>query len=206
MESNSFKVGNLTVHIDRDEYPESPREWENLGTVVCWHRNYTLGDKHKFSSNEDFEEWLDEQGQHNVPLVIPLYLYDHSGITMSTGPFSCPWDSGQVGWIYITRDKILSEFPIDNGSPCLSEKGITYKRPPIKRKRITKSLLARVRKCLEGEIETYDQFLTGDVYAYRIEDEDGETVDSCGGMYGHDYTVKEATIQAQYTLKYREED
>ena len=33
-------------------------------------------------------------------VILPLYLYDHSGITMNTCGFSCPWDSGQVGWIY----------------------------------------------------------------------------------------------------------
>ena len=37
----------------------------------------------------------------------PLYLYDHSGITMNTKPFSCIWDSGQVGFIY-------AEVGIDN--------------------------------------------------------------------------------------------
>ena len=29
-------------------------------------------------------------------VILPLYLYDHSGITMNTCGFSCPWDSGQV--------------------------------------------------------------------------------------------------------------
>ena len=36
-------------------------------------------------------------------IILDLYLYDHSGITMSTKAFSCPWDSGRVGWIYAKR-------------------------------------------------------------------------------------------------------
>ena len=43
-------------------------------------------------------------------LMLPLYLYDHSGITMNTTGFSCPWDSGQVGWIYASKEDALREF------------------------------------------------------------------------------------------------
>lgn len=40
--------------------------------------------------------------------VLPLYLYDHSGISMSTGSFvgraqHAEWDSGQVGYIYMDK-------------------------------------------------------------------------------------------------------
>ena len=46
-------------------------------------------------------------------VILPLYLYDHSGITMSASAFSCPWDSGQVGYIYqrltpeVTREDLV---------------------------------------------------------------------------------------------------
>ena len=41
-------------------------------------------------------------------LMLPLYLYDHSGLAMSTESFSgraphAEWDSGQVGWIYVSK-------------------------------------------------------------------------------------------------------
>ena len=39
-----------------------------------------------------------------------LYLYDHSGITMSTGSFCDSWDSGQVGFIYVTKEDIEKEY------------------------------------------------------------------------------------------------
>jgi hypothetical protein len=39
-----------------------------------------------------------------------LYLYDHGGITISTGPFSCPRDSGQVGFIYASHKQIRDHF------------------------------------------------------------------------------------------------
>lgn len=94
----------IEIHPDTDA--ESPREWDNAGTMVCWHRRYALGDKHTFNSPADFEEWAKE----NKALVLPLFLYDHSGLSMRTSAYGDPWDSGQVGYIYILPAKILEEW------------------------------------------------------------------------------------------------
>ena len=195
-----LKVVNGThkLIVERDDYPEDPRNWDNIGTMVCFHSRYDLGDKHHYGSpaeflldllnnadlggiegaaREDileagsgifsgiFEEvyhfWLETKCKQDVRdvldflkdeyegfsmvsigwflakenwdlfidciswlsprdievnelydlvratdkyVILPLYLYDHSGITISTGPFSCPWDSGQVGWIKAPKD------------------------------------------------------------------------------------------------------
>ena len=116
--------------------------------MVCWHRRYHLGDevtrkyvagRPHFGTPDEFREWL-ETPEGKGAVVLPLYLYDHSGITMSTGPFSCPWDSGQVGWIYATRQEIRDEYGA---------------------KRITKKLRAKAVEVLQGEVKTYDEFLTG---------------------------------------------
>jgi hypothetical protein len=89
-----------------DANAENPRkEWDNLGKMVCWHRRYSLGDDHQFDSPSDF---LDSIKGKDV-VLLPLYLYDHSGLTMSTTPFSCPWDSGQVGFIYAEKDVFRNE-------------------------------------------------------------------------------------------------
>ena len=104
----------FTITIEQDEYTEDPRkEWDHVGTMVCFHNRYDLGDKHNYSDPEDALreileiEWdYDDDYEINelwdklekVAYVLPLFLYDHSGITMNTGGFSCPWDSGQVGF------------------------------------------------------------------------------------------------------------
>lgn len=104
-------------------------------------------------------------------VILPLYLYDHSGITMRCSAFACPWDSGQVGYIYMDRDDILREF----GG-----------------KRVSKRKRERAEALLRSEVEEYDQYLTGDVYGVIVEDEDGEEVDSCWGFYGLDYAKEQA--------------
>lgn len=169
-----FSVGTHIVKIYPDEDVESPRkDRDNLGHMVCFHRRYTLGDGHDFRF-EDFDGWSGleaELEKRGAAVVLPLYLYDHSGITMRTGPFSCPWDSGRVGAIYATKDELRKEYS---------------------RTRITAAMLRKATAVLEGEVEEYDRFLTGDVYGYVVEDKEGGHVDSCWGFYGLEYCEAEA--------------
>lgn len=83
-------------------------------------------------------------------VILPLNLYDHGGISMSTSSFSCPWDSGQVGWIYATPAAIKENFIVKDGET-----------PDDIRERAT--------ACLESEVETYNAFLTGQVYGFEVE-------------------------------------
>jgi hypothetical protein len=158
------KVLKLTIWHDEGC---NPREWDNLGTMLCNHNRYSLGDK-SFNSN-DYDGWIGalsgEAGRENDIIFLPLYLYDHSGITMNTTGFSDPWDSGQVGWIYVTKEQVRKEYSV---------------------KRITNKLYDKVLDILRSEVETYDQYLTGEVYGFTLEDEENGVDDSCGGFYGHE--------------------
>ena len=112
---DSEEYRGYTINIYSDDDPMNPRtECDNLGTMLCYHGRYTLGDADPVYKSDDQNGWdeLEEKlikEQHAV-VVLPLYLYDHSGITMNTGGFSCSWDSGQVGFIYVTREKVLKEY------------------------------------------------------------------------------------------------
>jgi hypothetical protein len=165
-----------TIKIQHDELCESPREWDNLGTMICKHRRYDLGDSaaskdfpwYEFSSWQEARNYLLKN--MDAAVVLPLYLYDHSGITMNTTGFACRWDSGQVGFIYATKEKIRAEYGW---------------------KRLTKKRLQQIQDILDGEVKTYDQYLTGDVYGYTIE-KNGEHIDSCWGYYGQEDCLNEA--------------
>lgn len=169
-------IGNYKIEVKPDTDPTNPRGWDNLGTMVCFHGRYDLGDKTNYKST-DYYGWEQLKNgimkNENVGVILPLYLYDHSGITMSTSPFSCPWDSGQVGWIFVSKKKMLEEY----GG-----------------KRVTKKLIARVTEYLIGEVETFDQYIRGDVYGYCITkvDNEDEEVDSCWGFYGEEECMMEA--------------
>lgn len=162
-----------TIEIVQDEHAESPRTaYDNLGTMICRHSRYTLGDDNhgfKFSHNkaENYKRLHKQYGRDCIQL--PLYLLDHSGLTMSTTPFNDHWDSMQVGIIIISRDTIRKEYGVERISPKLKK---------------------QIIKILKGEVETYDHYLTGNVHGYQIT-KDGEDVDSCWGYYGDEKYCRE---------------
>jgi len=187
---NTERVGKYLIEIYPDSSPDSPREWDNLGTMVCFHKRYNLGDKHDYDKN-NYDSWGEMKEdiikQENVDTILPLYLYDHGGITMSTSPFHCPWDSGQVGWIFVSKEKVTEEkLDLRNGYT--------------------------VKDILEGEVKTYDQYIMGDVYGYKVFEvstcdhghEHKEELDSCWGYYGDDECMDEAKSVVEYYMKGRQ--
>lgn len=124
-------------------------------------------------------------------LMLPLYVYEHGGITMNTGGYSCPWDSGQAGYIYITKKAALKEFGSHRGANGKS-------------KILTRKLREEYLGYLKGEVEEYAQFLEGDVYCTSVTRK-GKHIDSCCGYYGLDYAKSEAEAAVNFDHKERTE-
>jgi len=167
--SFTFKDGRvLEIHVDPE--PESPRRWDNLCDMVCYHTNYDLGDPvadHGIK-REEYTDWDDMQAgiEQKYPgcVILPIYMYEHSGITISTTPFSCKWDSGQIGFIFLRADFIKNYCDNDR---------------------------KRALHLLNSEVEEYDIYLRGEVYGFILYDAPckhcggkGEQLDSCGGFHG----------------------
>ena len=174
-EIESFKVGAKTVKIMIDENPESPRHDSNLDVMAAFHGRYALGDKGHGILSTCFDGWAEMEAhilkEMDAAIVLPLYLYDHSGITINTKPFSCPWDSGQVGFIFVTKAKLRAEYGV---------------------KRMGAATIRKATAVLESEVKTYDEYLRGDVYGFVVEDAEGNQLDSCWGFYGLAYCREEA--------------
>jgi hypothetical protein len=176
-----YEYKGYIIEIMPHEVPESPREWDNLGTMATFHSRYDLGDKVDFKS-EQFDSW-DEMANYiekekGAVVILPVYLYDHSGLRMSTGDFHDRWDSGQVGYIYVTKEDIVRKYGKD--TPENREKA---------------------RNVLKREIETYDQYLTGDVWGYKVTDPKGEELDSVWGYYGQESAIDEAKSVVNYDMQ-----
>jgi len=153
------------LEIKQDPYPENPREWGDNNASTMWyaHKRYILGDKAIDVSKHN--SWDDALTGIDHAVALPLYLYDHSGLTISTTPFACRWDSGQVGWVVMTKQQILNVL------------GGRY---------LTKKKRERALAIMQAEVETYDAYLTGEVYGWVITN-DGDEVESCWGYYNRQY-------------------
>lgn len=97
---------------------------------------------------------------------LPVYKYEHSGISFNTTGYNCPWDSGLIGLIYVDRKRIHEEFSV---------------------KRISSALKERILNTLRSEVDEFSAWANGEVYGFSIEDENGDVLDSCGGFYGENW-------------------
>lgn len=215
--------------VERDDYASNPREEYNLCTMVCWHRNYNLGDKHPYDDVDELLErlcyevlhkeneevyglnWKDKikmLDESNLILIKAINMYEHGGITVSTSdgyPYNDRWDAGIVGFIYVTKKKIFEE--------CCDITEENWKE--------------RADQYLEGEMEVYDQYLQGECYRYTLEEkvhhcneticphcgevikvdeyDDYEKTDSCCGFYG-DCLEDNGILDYVGNLEFMEED
>jgi len=283
------------LHTMTDENPESPREWDNLCTLACWHRRYNLGDN---IGNVDAEDFFRDLVRKNVPeedvlkaalegnisgiravktgddeydvyetyfissvlgksepgesleysgigavsagyyiiddltvaqsitllepyaVIVPLWLYDHGGITISCGsrqyPYNDRWDSGCVGYAVALKEKIMKEtvgYVLDENGEKIREEykhenapsTWGYKTVPL----TEDTWKARAEEIINGEVELYDQYLRGDVYGFKIsvadepeEDEEPDWMeeDSCWGFYGDNILENGITDEVGYGL------
>lgn len=258
------------IHIEQDNEPWNPRTEQdgNVGTMMCWHRDYALGDsdKNKYKNPENFlqgllrqkvsektilnyvrngkangieikynrsdcvwELWTSyymfplegakdakfqlysEQSEldwlvddviealsnediwyllerHANIVALPLYLYEHSGIAMSTTSFNDRWDSGQIGWIYTDKETVLS-----HGGKIQSSKGNLIK--------ITeRNWKEGAYQNLKEEIKIYDMYLQGQVYGIVIEKYDSDLkefdeINSCWGFYDDGYDEEKILLK-----------
>jgi hypothetical protein len=180
------KAGNKILRIMQDTNPDDPRSWDNLAKMIFVGKHKSLGDKHNFefegnyNNRQDFiEKGESELRKHfkDVAIIKAVHLYEHSGTSISTSmgyPFDCKWDAGTIGFSVVTKSDIKKDFGV---------------------KRVTKALLEQAERILEGEIETLNQYIMGDVYRFEVvtiskcehDHEHEEHEDSCGGFYGSDF-------------------
>ena len=182
----------LTVRQD-DFFPDPRREDENFGTMICFHRRYSLGDEHGYKNSDELIKDLyikaaggGEQGEQKYEdlmdrfdvwpvtlqqiqaknqelmseiekayVVLPVYLLDHSGLSVSTHSFNDPWDSGQTGIIFASFDKVREEYGVET---------------------VTPEIRSKAEDLLRGEVEQYDAYLNGECYGYELY-KNGEVVD-----------------------------
>jgi hypothetical protein len=213
--SNKFQLGRCTVKINREEYPSDPREDSNLGTMVCWHRNYKLGDE---QPKEDAGEYLLHLARKVVapkyPEVLliknrdtllakhycflPVAMIDHSGLSFYVGGTVIGESVGHprghavsdsAGWdsgqIGFIYVGLPKALEWQQIHPVENQGWDT----PIKHLSGEKQVVT-LREFAEGilrdEVDAYDKYQTGQIFEYRVTSLNPDYQDSCGGYFDED--------------------
>lgn len=180
LETITYKGYDINIH--HDEFADDPREWSNLSKLVLFHNRYNLPNELNIDHN-DFIDWFDMeafiQREYNPAIMRLVSMYEHGGVALRLGAPTCEWDSGYIGFMIVTKDHLREAFGI---------------------KRITKQYIEKAYNIMKGELETYDDYLNGNVYGYTIDGDDWE--DSLWGFYGYNHEESGLLYEAQSTIDY----
>lgn len=138
------------------------------GTILTTDNRYWTGDEVigcDIDENE-VEGFLNDIIK-NGGVVLPITAYIHSGFTVWHSEFNHKptdkWDSGIIGWSYMTAERIQHEY-----------------------KAVNDETRQRAKKLLDGELKDIDCLLQGEVYLGCLRDQNGDIEDIIGGFWGFD--------------------
>lgn len=188
-EKETIRVYGKTYELEiaRTDWADSPLEGDFYKLVTA-HRNYRFEGLQLPSQcnsiDAAFDEYLDNLGLSRLSVIYQeVYIYDHSGLAISTTPFSCRWDSGQVGFIYVTKKDVRRNYNVKHISP-----------------KLYKQVVDNMGDILRNE---YQSYLNGEYYGFNCEELDI----SCGGFLGSDHErsglLEYACEDAKYMIKHR---
>lgn len=157
----------VEVWIDecQDDFDPISRDYGFEFGFIGWHRRYNLG-------NEDLsQERFEEDVRPDCVVLLPWIMYEHGQIGFSTSrsgyPFDCPWDSGQLGWLYATREQIRKQYGV---------------------KKVQKKHIERAEEDIRRALEMYEHYVNGSIYGFTFKNPlTREVLDSCGGFLGWDH-------------------
>lgn len=111
-------------------------------------------------------------------VILPVWRYEHGmrvHAAVEGNPFRCPWDSGGAGFAFMHRDTMLDE--IGHGAETRE----------------------KAERLIAAEVDSMSAIEEGDVFAWIVEDDDGETLDSCWGyIRDKEYPIQEARETARW--------
>lgn len=189
-EYKTIEDGNYRARIvyddNGDAFPSPRSDYDHAGVMWASHRDYWLGDRdykgELTGPAADLDVFIREmeefhaggdliravlkhlQRHYGTTVVLPLYLYEHSGISISAGANLL--DGGGVN----TR----THNPFDPGGWDTSFVGLIFNRPHDNEWGPT----AMTEEAMQDEVREYNDYLTGQVYGVIIEERVTRTVET----------------------------
>jgi hypothetical protein len=159
---------------------------ENIKIAYLDRSRYTLGTEEV--SRDRMDEIADDI-HYGTLLGLPVYAYVHGGTSLRCGSWQgllpqghAEFDSGQSGFVYVDPKVAVKEW--------------------FGGKLLTKKRRESIYKNLEAHVEEVNSVLNGDVYYIRVEDDEGNDLESVGGFVGSDYAKREAQFMLGHNEKW----
>lgn len=172
------KVGKYTIEVKYSEYPpDSPRNWDNAWKFMFTHKRFYMPNETDIRF-DDYYSWdeLENALKESYLHVIPVWMFDHSGLSFGIGNEPCPWDSGQIGFAVLSETD-FDEFELDGMSD------------------------EQLIEMLIEDLDVFERYVNGVNYEYAILDEHGEILDSCTGYYKPEHAMQVGVEDAEWLVK-----
>lgn len=158
------------LQIYFDDWAELPRDLSNLGLFLTKERNYRSPDDQyceeydimtgasKWANNTDEHVQLMYEYLPHIAMIEPISKYEHGLVKYSRGVRQ-GFDSGVVGFYFVSKER-------------LEEKSLDAETD-----------YQKIYNIIDHELKVYNQYANGEVYCFKLLDEKGEVIDSCGDFY-----------------------
>ena len=186
MKTYKEEINKPRLVIEYDNDIESPRNDSNLGYFITVDSKMQSPD-----TNEQLEKVVKETGEYvgsqeehikaikkdieqlneQVIAIYPITKYEHSGVSYSLGT-QHGFDNSNNGF-YIITNKTQEEIDVP-----------------------TKDF----EKIIKSELETYNQYINGEIFRFTLYDDKGEEEDTCSGFY----SIKD--VKGQLPSEWEDED
>lgn len=98
-----------------DEDPQDPFDW--VGDVIhfgLYHRRYSFTRNNEKMNVYEFQDFVAEHIKDPEYIFIPVYMFEHGGISFSFGDFNDPFDSGMLGYVWAKLSELKDEYIVDS--------------------------------------------------------------------------------------------
>lgn len=174
------------INIYYDETAESPRCWDNLGTIYSNSLRYSpdgvsiddLMDESGINQFEGLDHLIAQLSKNYIAMRVCIVDHGYKALSLHR-PVPNPYmgfDSGTFGIIAVKKEDVRREYGV---------------------KRITQSVRERVESVFQAEISALQSCMNGEVYGYVVDD-DG---DSCWGFYSMEEAEDEAKSVIDFQVK-----
>lgn len=170
IETINYRGYNIEVCYDTN--PIAPDEWDNTDNFLLYeHRDFTVKVK-GFEGQDIFDAMQAKKPLFEGYFYFPVYAYIHSGVSLSLGRnFIAPGE--HLNWDVSFKGFVMVK----------RQKGVWTRE--------------QAYKLAQGTIQTWNQYLSGDVYGYNSE------AGGCWGFYGAEgrkEMIKEAKNEIDYAI------